>query len=384
MHLRALRSLAFGFLLAVAGSTAAWAVPGALTGLTASPNPAPKNTVVSITLTKTGAGCGFKINFGDGPGVGPFVFTGGSKVMTHTYTQPGTYTIQAWGKAKGSKQACKGGTKVGQVTVINASENPGGNGNVQIQKAPALGAGGLKLKKPMKAQLVKLSTHATVMPGKDHAKFNVTASRESTLKLRVFGLVPPPNRRCDETLPPLKATFALGKKKQWSTQILGLAPSKKHYWEVCAKDGFGQTAMASGTFKTGNRRVEVSFDMIKVTDDSDDLGDGELTFIFEAGGKKKVYSAGEQGTGDLFFTGQSITIDPASSQLSIKIRGGDNDGDGFTSSPIDIPDGNHEDWGQINKTLTLSPEAGPTMYKWTATDHGLGFNAQVTVNVILD
>ncbi|MBW2243774.1 MAG: PKD domain-containing protein [Deltaproteobacteria bacterium] len=382
MYLRALRSLAFGFLLAVAGSTAAWAVPGKLTGVTASPNPAPKNTAVSVTLTKTGAGCGFKIHFGDGPGVGPFVFTGGSKVLTHTYSQPGTYTIQAWGKAKGSKQACKGGTKVGQVTVINASPNPGGNG--QIQKAPAKGVGNLKFKAPMKAQLTNLTTHAIVTPAKNHAKFNVTANRESTLKLRVFALIPPPNRRCDETLPPLKATFALGKKKQWSTKILGLAPSRKHYWEVCAKDSFGQTAMASGTFKTGDRRVEVSFDMIKITDDSDDLGDGELFFIFEAGGKKKNHDPGEQGTGDLFFTGKSITLDHPSSQLSIRIRGGDNDGDGFTSSPIKIPDVNHTDWGEIKKTLSLSNEASTTMYKWTASDHGLGFNAQVTVTVTLN
>ncbi len=382
MTIQISRSLALGLLLTLAGATGALAAPGKLTGVTAAPNPAAKGANVSITLTKTGTDCGFKIDYGDGGApVGPVGFTSGSKVMTHAYAQAGSYTISVFGKKKGNKPKCKGATQTTQLTVTGG--NGGGGTGGSLQRAPT-GSDRLKLKAKPTLQLVKLAVSAVVSPAKDHAKFNVTANRDSILKLRVFGLTPPPNKRCNESVSPLKATFALGKKSQWNTQILGLDPNKKHYWEVCAKDSSGNTAMANGTFKTANWNAVVSFDMISITDDSDDFGAGEMHFVFEAGGKKTTYSAGEMSTGEFAFTGKSIRLSNVSSVIPIRIRGGDNDGDGFVGS-VNIPDSNYEDWGEIKKSVALSDlQAGSTMYTWTAADHGLGFKAQVTVTLTID
>lgn len=95
---------------------------------------------VAITLTKTAAGCGFKIKYGDGAVEGPFGFTGASKLKNHVYTQPGSYTIEVWGKKKGNNPKCKGGTQTAQLTVSGG----GGSGSHTLQKAP----GGVEVLKP--------------------------------------------------------------------------------------------------------------------------------------------------------------------------------------------------------------------------------------------
>ena len=141
MSLRSLRPLALGLLLAVAGSTAALAAPGTLTGVSPAPNPASPGTTVAATITKTGQDCGFKIQYGDGtPVEGPFGHSNPSKVMFHTYTGPGSYTIEVWGKEKGNKPKCEGGTKTAQVTVTDGgSPDPGDGGSRSFGLKPAGG-----------------------------------------------------------------------------------------------------------------------------------------------------------------------------------------------------------------------------------------------------
>lgn len=264
MGLRIFRSLPIALFLAFAGATAAHAAPGKLVGVSATPNPVATNAPVTVTVSKTGQNCSFRINYGDGPGNGPHGFPFSE---THTYSQPGSYTISVWGVNGGGPPACNGGTETTQVTVTGNGNRPGNGGTVSIMEAPH--SSDLGAKKPEGIKLAKLTTHGIVTPAKDHAKFTISANRSANLNLRVFALIPPPHRRCDESYSPLRAMPSFGKKLHWNAQIVGLSPSKTHYWEVCANDGMGDTAMDSGTFKTGNRKVEVHFDMVKITDDSD-------------------------------------------------------------------------------------------------------------------
>jgi hypothetical protein len=75
------------------------AAAGTITGLTANPSPATKNSPVTITVQGTGACKALQLSFGDGTGTA-LEAESFPKTIQHTYAQTGTFSIQAQGLTK--------------------------------------------------------------------------------------------------------------------------------------------------------------------------------------------------------------------------------------------------------------------------------------------
>jgi hypothetical protein len=127
--------------LATIATTAAFAADH-FSGISASPNPAKVGQPVTVTVagdTDSTVYCGFKINFGDGADErklvgekdGPF-----PKSATHSYANPGTYTIRADGVKVDGRFGCTG--KVLGKLVIEPAPKPA----IAPAPAPAAKASG--------------------------------------------------------------------------------------------------------------------------------------------------------------------------------------------------------------------------------------------------
>lgn len=350
-------------------------------GVIATPNPTKTGQATSIKVNGKNLCAKMQVDFGD-PALGAnnvkdftnVDFSNGKTLdLSVTYQNAGTKTV----RAKGMGGGCDGNKTVALVV------QTGGGGTTKpgiVQKEPLVLKPGV-----IKAVPMPLGVSASATPFGNKAKFQVNATRPAVLKLRLFGLPIPPAKPCNETLSPAKATFALGEKETWPTEIVGLEAGRKYFWEVCASEG-GQTARAAGEFKTVNRTIEITFGKIDVTDDSDDLSPGDLWFIFEAGGQRKEHSA-KVNTGNSTVANQKIVITEPGTSIKVKIRGGDSDTERFISaSARDLPDDDYTDWGVVDKTVNASVvgrQSGDVeTYNWTATDHGLGFKIQVQVKFI--
>ncbi len=133
---------------------------------------------------------------------------------------------------------------------------------------------------------------------------------------------------------------------QHTVQISDLwAHATYHYLINAAKSQVGNDAQITGTFSTLSRHVDVTFTSIHVTDDSDSLGAGELTFFFSVNGWLQDFPSG-----DLTYPLQSAEIDVNSGEtialsgiyrgsvdntnkVVLKVFGKDDDCEGFVPLP---------------------------------------------------
>lgn len=96
-------------------SSAAFAA-NKIEGVTVSSAGIKAGTSVTITVAgdeTQGSNCGFRINYGDGQGLDVKVVNKDQfpRTFSHTYAQPGNYTVSAEGKKVTSHLACAGGAK---------------------------------------------------------------------------------------------------------------------------------------------------------------------------------------------------------------------------------------------------------------------------------
>lgn len=120
-----------------------------------------------------------------------------------------------------------------------------------------------------------------IVPGVDSARLTFKTSQET---VPVITITPKGGT-------PFTWVAFFGGAKTRHEYVLGsstpLAQNKSHtiHISVSGKDSYGapMTTSASATFKTGFRNVTVILDRLKVLDDSDDAGDGEIMFSFGAG-----------------------------------------------------------------------------------------------------
>src|SRR5215213_2514867 len=70
----------------------------------------------------------------------------------------------------------------------------------------------------------------------------------------------------------------------WTGMLPNLKPNTTYYYAITAKNiGYTSGTYEQSTFKTRTRRVDVLFETLHVTDDSDPFGFCECIFLFKAG-----------------------------------------------------------------------------------------------------
>jgi hypothetical protein len=200
---------------------------------------------------------------------------------------------------------------------------------------------------------------------------------------------------------------------QHVVQILNLSPHLTYHFLInAAKGQIGSDAQFTGTFMTLSRHVDVTFTSIHVTDDSDSLGAGELTFFFFVNGWLKDFPSG-----DLTYPLQSASIDVGSGDtislpglyrhvqdnapdtLTLKVFGKDDDCEGVVPLPgypvtlcsagagpyENPPDGSNSDadWAtataQINVTFSGPNETYQKTLVLTTSSDRLKFEASVSI-----
>jgi hypothetical protein len=70
------------------------------------------------------------------------------------------------------------------------------------------------------------------------------------------------------------------KTDDWHTDLQNLKPNTNYVYTVKTTDEANNVTFWPGTFRTRHRKVEVNFESITVSDDTDDEGAGEFTFWF--------------------------------------------------------------------------------------------------------
>jgi hypothetical protein len=109
-----------------------------------------------------------------------------------------------------------------------------------------------------------------------------------------------------------------------------LFSSTTYWWRLTAVDENQVARTETGTVKTFRRQVTVKVDRIKVIDDSDAAGTGELQFHLGINGTAftSIYVNGDLGTGaDVKNLGINRTLSSAGSSLQIRVEGQDDDCD---------------------------------------------------------
>jgi hypothetical protein len=114
----------------------------------------------------------------------------------------------------------------------------------------------------------------------------------------------------------------------------GLTPARDYWYTVKATDESGATWTEQGSFRTFKRTISVKITRIKLIDDSDLAGSGELRFGMRAAGQDfgTVYQNGSMATGDVKNLAITKTIpNTAPSSFRIDIEGVDDDCEGVGS-----------------------------------------------------
>ena len=168
-----------------------------------------------------------------------------------------------------------------------------------------------------------------------------------------------------------------------------LSPATVYYWRVTASDANNLTHSTVGTLKTDARQVTVHLDRIKMTNDSDDLGDGEMSFHLSITGQNfwNVYTNEDFATGqDLKNLGIVETMTSSPSTLGIRVMAVDDDCEAqlcVNGLPNGFDNGSNadNDWS----TATFGPIALPSQNgsgSWTASvNNVVGFQAWGTYDV---
>jgi hypothetical protein len=199
----------------------------------------------------------------------------------------------------------------------------------------------------------------------DKAKVNVTVYNESS--------------RTNAVLSKSSNTFATSH----SITHGSISPNRTYWYTVTATDEAGKAWKELGSFRAQKRTLTLKITEIKLTDDSDSTGTGELEFGMRATGYTatdfgSVYVNGDMGSGTTKALSITKTIpNDAAGFVTIAVEGRDDDCEGIGSlctggSAFDYsPGGSNDDWDWATATtsqITLPGSNGTGT--WTATTSG--------------
>jgi len=172
-----------------------------------------------------------------------------------------------------------------------------------------------------------------------------------------------------------------------------LKPHQTYWYTATATDEAGKAFKELGSFKTQRRTVTVRITRIKLIDDSDSVGTGELRFGLRAGSKdfSQVYADGDMASGT-DQTGLQITkaiVDTAPSSMVFSVEGQDDDCEGIGSlcgggTAFGYTSGSSDDmdWATASTvTLAMTPANGSGSWSASTTGYALKFEVSGTWSV---
>jgi hypothetical protein len=220
-----------------------------------------------------------------------------------------------------------------------------------------------------------------VVPFGTFADIFVNTTVATSLVVSVCRKPPAKNGECVENNPIPWAGFSLGALEEHHVRppIGRLEPDTRYYIGVIAKDASGNKAVATATFRTQFRRVTIHFDRIRVIDDSDATGAGELLFGFFTGKpgdpfyREAFRNADGWKSGLTYIPNRKLTMDGSPTTIPVLVAGRDDDatlGDEafstcgtklkFSWFPESGPSGGCSaawmEWGWNHFTVDLSPK----------------------------
>ena len=181
----------------------------------------------------------------------------------------------------------------------------------------------------------------------------------------------------------------------WNTQLLTLDPGSDYQWNLTVRDESGNKQTRSGTFTTLKRQVTVSFDSIHVIDDSDDLSEGDLRFVFNTDGAWDIPNAFEAGidSGDTVNPGYTQVLVGAPDTVALGVDGLDDDCDFFDglcsmgSAPGTSMGGSNAEqdyaqaWTDVNTLVSGPGESFSVPFSMSTNAYALKFSAAGTYSV---
>lgn len=184
----------------------------------------------------------------------------------------------------------------------------------------------------------------------------------------------------------------------WNSSVLGLKPATAYTWELIVRDEAGNKQVKTGSFTTLKRRVTITYTTVTVTDDSDELSEGDLQFWFL--GSTWNGPTVEQGidSGTTVTFNKTLVIDGAGDEVTFGIHGYDDDCSGLSLcsegvGPGSPPSGSgssavntsEQDTTTVWKTLIVGVsgfgEAYSSNTTVTTTAHRLKFSGNVNYTV---
>lgn len=181
----------------------------------------------------------------------------------------------------------------------------------------------------------------------------------------------------------------------WNSKLLTLDPGTTYEWDLKVRDESGNVQTSSGTFTTLKRQVTVNWTSITVTDDSDDLSEGDLHLYFNAGGTwdlSNVLSAGVD-SGETINPGYSTTVVGAPDILKLGLYGWDDDCDVFDGlctsgmGPGGSDGGSHSEadwataWTKVDTHVSGPGESFTAPFSVSTSGYALKFKASGNVVV---
>jgi hypothetical protein len=164
-----------------------------------------------------------------------------------------------------------------------------------------------------------------------------------------------------------------------------LTPDRTYWYTVAATDEAGKVWKENGSFKAMKRTVAVTVTRIKLVDDSDTAGTGELRFGMKVNSTDfgQIYADGDMGSGtDQQGLGITKSIpNKATSTIKILVEGQDDDCDAglcVGGSAFSYTSGSNDDadWATAS-TVTLNMPATNGSGSWSATTSGYALKFEV-------
>lgn len=343
-----IRSSAFSLIVLAGGAAQAANIQSVVATPTATPQ-----GQVQITVTKAGAGnCGARLLLGDGEIIAPFGFGTNPRTFTHTYAQPGSYTVTAQPRKKGNLGKCGGSAKTANVTVSSggATSGRGVAAPATSERAPLKPVPVPVQAAPDEDRSLQGFRSVDVTPFATFAEVRV----KLTFRADTITLTATPQVTGNASPVSTSTTNTSGGK----LTLLGLTPARTYSYEVVTT---GDVNIArTGTFTTRNRTVKLVVEEYHAVDDGDDTSDGDFKFTFSQPGLPSMTISHVIGTGDSVHANDELLFrkvqkDPF--RLTVKVRESDEGSPTTSGSEI-------EQWRDFSLSGIGEPGGGKIPFQW--------------------
>jgi hypothetical protein len=162
------------------------------------------------------------------------------------------------------------------------------------------------------------------------AQFTIDTNRKTMMTLEASKTKPNANGTWTTTKDVAASTATILPTQSWTAPLPDLDSNTTYYYVVRAHDDNGNEWVETGSFKTLTRRVDVTLAEIEMIDDSDDLGDCDCFFWFNAGDETPKPWGDFQhqksiASGTTVHPNVAFTINNAPSEIRIRALGYDDD-----------------------------------------------------------